>query len=69
MYHFAFAHQFSMSYLIPVILSRQFTANDEAHDTKPAKMILTTANSVNFTCNITTKSTNIDIFLLQFCFL
>ena len=60
MYHFAFSHQFSMSYLILVILTRQFTANDEPHDTKPAEMILTTANSVNFTSNITTKSDNID---------
>ena len=38
----------------------QFTANDEPHDTKPAEMILATANSVNFTSNITTKSINID---------
>ena len=38
----------------------QFTANDEPHDTKPAEMILTTANSVNFTSNITTKSIYID---------
>ena len=60
MYHFAFAYQFSISYLIPVILSRQSTTNDEAHDTKPAKMILKTAKSVNFTSYITTKTFNID---------
>ena len=37
MLHFAFAHQFSMSCLILVIWTRQSTANDEAHDKKPAK--------------------------------
>ena len=60
MYHFAFANQLSMSYLILVILIRQSTANDKTHDTNPAKMILTTANSMNSTNNITTKSVNID---------
>ena len=60
MYHFAFSLQFSISYLILVISKMQFTANDEPHDTKPAEMILTTANSVNFTSNITTKSIYID---------
>ena len=60
MYHFAFSLQFSISYLILVISKMQFTANDEPHDTKSAKIILMTANSVNFTSNITTKSINID---------
>ena len=60
MYHFAVALQFSISYLLLVILTRQSTVNDETHDTMPAKMILKTADSVNFTSNITTKSFNID---------
>ena len=60
MYHFAVALQFSISYLLLVILTRQSTVNDETHDTKPANMILKTADSVNFTSNITTKSFNID---------
>ena len=38
MYHFAVALQFSISYLILVILTRQSTVNDETHDMTPAKM-------------------------------
>ena len=58
-----------------MISTGQSTVNDETHDTKPANMILKTADSVNFTSNITTKSFNIDRqnlfdkFILKFDFI